>query len=113
MKKRQVISFGTYVGKNGATRAYNPQAITTANLKEGGPSSGFGVFGYYTGKTNYPHTAANATKDQNPMVEANFMYNQKVYWSNADDAKNRVNGDANGAWVYTPVKYWRIAHFAG
>ena len=60
-------------------------AITAAtDLK-----SGFGVFAYHTGATDWSAAAATATP--------NFMFNQKVT-------------SANGtAWAYTPVKYWPMA----
>ena len=57
--------------------------------------SGFGVFGFYTGKVKY--NLSTVTPD--------FMYNQKVEWK--DD------GAGNLAWLYDPVKYWPNAFIDG
>ena len=88
--KSNAVSFITYLqgAGNGNTRAGATGAIDDAKLKTSG--YGFGVFGYYTGTTDYA---------QNTV--ANFMYNQKVEWKQA----NADAGYATG-WTYEPVKYW-------
>ena len=70
------VSFGTYTGKSATTRAGDTTPMTTAVMQ----GTGFGVFAYNTGASDY---ATGATP--------NFMYNQKVYGS---------------SWSYDPVKYW-------
>lgn len=67
------VNFGVYTGI--PTRGVE----TTINTMQ---TTGFGVFGYYTGQSNW---AAN--------IAPNFMYNQKVTY-------------ASSAWSYTPQKYW-------
>lgn len=73
--KGNAIEFGTYVGRDANSRA---TVLNEAGLQ----ASGFGVFAYYTGTSDY--TAA---------ATANFMNNQEVTYS----APN---------WTYSPLKYW-------
>ena len=48
-------------------------------------TTGFGVFGCYTGSHRY------ADSDMQP----NFMYNEHIWWDGAHDV-----------WTYSPIKYW-------
>lgn len=87
------IAFGTYVGNsvNGRAAVIDQTALETGtNASINGTvtdlTTGFGVFGYYTGQSPW---ATYATGSPQP----NFMYNQNVTYS----ASN---------WSYTPVKYW-------
>lgn len=86
------ITFGTYVGKSGVTRAGATNAMTTTQLQ----STGFGVFAYYTGTSTYGQaqkTTYSAEEGSGTNIVANFMYNQKVTFT-----------DPN--WLYSPIKYW-------
>ena len=77
------VSFGVYVPKV-VTKAGATGTITT-NGADGTVSlqtEGFGVFASYSDGSDYAST-----------IGPNFMYNQKVYFS-------------EGAWTYTPTKYW-------
>lgn len=105
------ISFGTYMGKTGTTRAYSggqignetntTQGITS--LKDEGVN--FGVFAYYTGTKDYRGYDTNAFDWANASGTSwkktetnkypNFMYNEKIYWS-SDKSQ----------WIYDVVKYW-------
>lgn len=49
-------------------------------------TTGFGIFGYYTGQAAWPTTGANT-------FTPNFMFNQQATY-------------AASTWGYTPVKYW-------
>lgn len=77
------VMFGTYLSNAPETRA---SVMDLPALKE----KGFGVFGYYTKEEDY--------KTKNPDHVPNFMYNQEVTW--------KANGDKDGMWQYSPVKYW-------
>ena len=82
------VSFSVYAGKAAtkAVSATDPYGnIVTATLESS--TSGFGVFGYYTGNANYASGS----------FSANFMYNQQV---TCDGTK----------WEYHPVKYWPNEH---
>lgn len=81
------ISFGTYMGKTGTTRATGGATgdITTTVLK--GDTYGFGVVAYHTNTVDW----AGASN----TVIPNFMWNQKVTWDTS-----------NLYWTYSPVKYW-------
>lgn len=70
------IEFSTYLGRN-AQGSRGTETSTTSIQ-----TSGFGVLAYYTEQKNF----GNNNKP-------NFMWNQKVTYSNS-------------AWSYTPVKYW-------
>ncbi len=70
------VAFDTYTSS--ATKAGTTGIMTTTELK-----SGFGVFAQYSNGADY-------NKATDPV--ANFMWNQKVYYSDA--------------WTYSPVKYW-------
>lgn len=73
------IEFSTYLGRNAqGSRGTETNDASIKSVKNGG----FGVFAYYTEKTDF----ANTNKP-------NFMWNQKV-------THNGTN------WEYTPVKYW-------
>lgn len=72
------IEFSTYLGRN----AQGSRGTETSNTSI--QTSGFGVLAYYTEQADF----ANADKPK-----PNFMWNQKVTYSNS-------------AWSYTPVKYW-------
>lgn len=83
------ITFGTYVGKSGVTRAGVggfTGAMTTETLRASG--AGFGVFAFYTGTDTY---STYRGKEKN---YPNFMYNEHVY------------GDGASAWKYDNIKYW-------
>lgn len=73
----KAIEFGTYVGRDAASRA---TVIDVKKLAK----DGFGVFAYYTG-----------TVDLANGDEPNFMNNQYVH-----------SEDEGDTWVYDPVKYW-------
>lgn len=92
------ISFGTYMGKTGTTRAgyENTTGMTTALLKDGGTSGGFGVFAYYTGKNTYGQQQKSTYTSESGSasnISPNFMYNQQVTYS-------------TDHWTYDPIKYW-------
>ena len=85
------IEFGTYLGRSAEGRG---SVITTEGNTENGElalTSGFGVFAYYTGTTNFE------TWSQGDNVTPNFMYNQKVTGKSVD---------GKVTWSYSPVKYW-------
>ena len=97
------ITFSTYMGRTGLTRAGATGSIDTDKLKEA--NYGFGVFAYYTGtktygqyqaKTYSKETGKDGTKDK----IANFMFNQKVEWNNG------LPDSYVSKWSYTPLKYW-------
>lgn len=87
------ITFGTYMGKAGMTRAgFQGDISTDATLQ----AHGFGVFAYYTKTYGYggwqgaTYTAESPKNAENQV--ADFMYNQKVTYSSG--------------WTYEPLKYW-------
>lgn len=86
------VTFGVYAGK-AATKAVSvtdPYGdIATATLRSS--TSGFGVFGYYTG--NNPYASGS--------YYANFMYNEQVTYDSG-----------TSKWEYSPVKYWPNEHGA-
>lgn len=96
------IAFSTYMGKSTVTRAGATGSIDTDKLKEA--DYGFGVFAYYTGNDSYgKYQGAKYATDGGAGAanhEANFMFNQKVYWDAANTAGYITH------WYYTPVKYW-------
>lgn len=75
-QENNAIEFSTYLGRN--AQGSRGTETDTGSIK----TSGFGVLAYYTEKADF----ANTNKP-------NFMWNQKVTYSNS-------------AWSYTPVKYW-------
>ena len=97
-QQSDAIEFGTYLGKQATSRATigTEDAMTTATMA----TSGFGVFAYYTGNDTYGsfrntvYTAETAPTYTGPKTP-NFMYNQKVY-----------STDAGTTWIYSPLKYW-------
>ena len=105
------IQFGTYLGKEGTTRATIPQTYTTGTIGNKTDAvigitdlkaAHFGVFGYFTGEKNYraadyTWTAAGVWKFDDTNKYPNFFYNQEILF---DDATGK------NAWVYEPVKYW-------
>jgi hypothetical protein len=98
-----VISFSTYMGRTGMTRAGATGSIDTDKLKEA--DYGFGVFAYYTGTKTYGQYQAKTYsketgKDGNKDKIANFMFNQKVEWNNG------LPDSYVSKWTYTPLKYW-------
>ena len=109
------IQFGTYMGKSIMTRAGVTGSYTTDYLKgyKGGTwnstqaqNQGFGVFAYYTGTYTYGQyqNEVYATETSGPSTpqkkEANFMFNQLVWWNNDAPA------DLITKWTYSPIKYW-------
>lgn len=74
------VGFSAYTGKS-VTKAGATGELTTTGLQ----TTGFGVFAYQT-TGNYVASGEGA-------IEPNFMYNQKVTYSES-------------TWGYTPVKYW-------
>ena len=83
--QQQPVAFSAYVNRS-TTRGGATGQLTTDGT--GGTTSlqtsGFGVFGYYTGSRQY-----------NQLSLPNFMYNQQVTY----------NGTSEN-WEYTPIKYW-------
>ena len=76
------VAFDTYTSS--ATKAGRAGVMTTTTLQAAqGDGGGFGVFSTYTDNGEYDPAAA----------KPNFMYNQGVFYT-------------DGAWGYTPVKYW-------
>lgn len=67
------VSFDVYTG------VQSRSAETVLTTVQG---TGFGIFGYYTGQSNWASTGT-----------PNYMFNQKATYSSS-------------AWSYTPVKYW-------
>lgn len=87
------IAFGTYVGNSvdGRAAVLDEEALKNGtNASENGTiadlTSGFGVFGYYTGQDAWVDYAAASP-------QPNFMYNQNVTYNGAK-------------WSYSPLKYW-------
>jgi len=74
-----------YIVSNVQTRAGETGTMTTETLQK----TGFGVFCYYSDASDY-----------STSLKPNFMYNQKVEYS-----------DNN--WTYSPVKYWPNETAAG
>ena len=72
------IQFGTYVGRDAQGRG---SIINDAALQAAG--KGFGVFAYYTGQDPYNYNSSTP----------NFMWNTQIHMS-------------DGAWTYSPKKYW-------
>ena len=70
------IEFSTYLGRN--AQGSRGTETNTGSIK----TNGFGVLAYYTEQADFAETN-----------KPNFMWNQKVTYSNS-------------AWSYTPVKYW-------
>ena len=83
------IEFSAKTRNAGATRTTGgaPGNITTASLKTGNHSAGFGVVAY--------HTNTSAWSTVNTTAIPSFMWNQKVAWNTT-----------NNVWSYTPVKFW-------
>jgi len=99
------IQFGTYLGENGTTRAWD---ATSTNTLYGKSYSGgiittlgsatpqtrslydaeFGVFAYQTGAANW----------ENDKYAAKFMYNQYI--------QSIMDGSTFKRWDYSPAKYW-------
>lgn len=82
------ITFGTYMGKSGITRAGYEGAIDNSVLQASDKANGFGVFAYYTGSGTY--------SDKNGATSTlipNFMYNEHITY----EATN---------WTYINTKYW-------
>ena len=90
-----VLSFSTYLnGTLDGTRAGAAGSIDTEKLKEA--EYGFGVFGYYTGTSDY---TAFRKQDGSGKYYPNFMYNQEVKYNSASPSNITK-------WEYTPIKYW-------
>lgn len=87
------ISFGTYMGKTGTTRAGWAGDITDTQLKSSSDANGFGVFAYYTGTDTYD--SKNGAYDASGKIAPNFMYNEHIYWDGT-----------NNKWKYDNIKYW-------
>lgn len=81
------VTFGSYFSSAARTRATGG---TTGDMtNETLASAGFGVFGYYTGTSEY--------KDVRTTATPNFMYN------------THVTGTTSGnttTWSYSPLRYW-------
>jgi len=77
------VSFGSYIGTAGGTRAGATGEQTTSKLQ----TYGFGVFAYNTKTSSL--TSGTAFDTYKP----DFMWNQKVTYQSSN-------------WTYTPVKYW-------
>ena len=101
------ISFGTYMGKTGTTRAGYQGSINTTELQKtgNGTANGFGVFAYYTGKDTYGSYQHDTYTGESARVTAaaqgtnpNFMYNQYVHYDNTSGYISN--------WTYSPIKYW-------
>ncbi len=76
------IEFGTYIGRNVQTRA---EDYTISTIQK----NGLKVFAFYTGTDTWSTYSTAHTNDLTP----NFMNMQAVKY-------------ADGAWTYTPLKYW-------
>ena len=78
------VGFGVYTGV--PTRGVD---MTTESMKDDPTDpnkyGGFGIMGYFTGQDNFETVKNNVTPS--------FMHNQMVEYK-------------NGAWTYSPVKYW-------
>lgn len=72
--------------EDGATTRAN--GMIDNDVLKASESTGFGVFGSYTGRLTY----------ENTTVSPDFMYNQQVKYVKYDDESD--------AWIYSPVKYW-------
>lgn len=84
------MKFGVYTGTS--TRGVDTDNTSIKDDPEDASKyGGFGIMGYFTGSKLWD--AAKAT------TAPGFMHNQKVKWD-----KTLNNG--NGAWTYTPIKYW-------
>ena len=83
------IQFSAKTRGAGVTRTTGGVAgnITTASLKTGDHSAGFGVVAY--------HTNTSAWSTVNTTAKPSFMWNQQVAWNTT-----------NGVWSYSPVKFW-------
>ena len=96
--QQSAVEFGTYVGRAATGRAGWVGEISDTELKDNTKTSGFGVFAYYTGATDYPNVTAASTPAPATISEnsnkPNFMYNQQVKW------------DGTSLWTYSPLKYW-------
>ncbi len=90
------IEFGTYMSKQGTTRAGKTGSMTNTSIKAS--DAGFGVFAYYTAEKSISDSEWGWDATTNSIKKApNFMYNQKVAWE--------VEAPS-GNWGYSPVKYW-------
>lgn len=76
------------------TRAGYEGDLTNTSITNS--AAGFGVFAYYSGSTQFGSWSSwNPTTPAASNKAPNFMYNEKLTWS---DTKN--------GWDYSPVKYW-------
>ncbi len=90
------IQFSAKTGNAGTTRAGYAGDLTNETIKNS--AAGFGVFAYYSG--NKTITAWGNWENTTPTAinqAPNFMYNQKVTWSQTSPTDQ---------WNYEPVKYW-------
>ena len=81
------VSFSTYMGNMGRTRAGATGEATNATLQ----TNGFGAFSLYTSNALWSAYARN--------TPFNFMWNQPVNWDET------LTGLVT-KWTYDPVKYW-------
>ena len=80
------IAFGTYIGRSTTSRA--GVAPTTGSIDTNAKfqsSTGFGVFAYSTGASDWASAKTSATP--------NYMYNERVHYNTS-------------AWEYYPLKFW-------
>ena len=89
------VGFDVYTSR-ATTRAGKVDEANLTSLKAAeGAGGGFGIFAYYTNANEY-----------DPQAVPNFMYNQKVLWTD-----NGTTEDAeDDHWEYSPVKYWPNEH---
>ena len=89
------VGFDVYASR-ATTRAGKTGEADLTSLKAAeGAGGGFGIFSYYTNANDY-----------DPQAIPNFMYNQKVLWTD-----NGTAGDEeDDHWEYSPVKYWPNEH---
>lgn len=89
---KNAVTFGTYLGQSPETRA----SVTTIDVMKSAGYSGFGVFAYNTGTSNFDGASSAAP---------NFMCNTSVKW----------DGTAT-AWTYADEKQWpddeKVSFFA-
>lgn len=69
------------------TRAGSTTPMDDAQMRY----TGFGVFAYYTGESNWNSVGTSTIP--------NFMYNQQITWG-------AIDALGNYEWQYTPLKYW-------
>lgn len=83
MTENNAVAFDVYAGMS--TKGLVTGNGANSTNKVGIETTGFGVYAYYTGQSDWATEGAN--------TKPNFMFNQEVTYSST-------------AWTYTPTKYW-------